>query len=225
MPPLNACLLVNGDTIQRWEQAALEPLVGGAIRIETVLTSRSPLPRPRRLSQLFYFALRLTAMRSDATQHVGWRSLVAPDARILEFEPEKHGNWERIPAAVVEQLRARNVDVIVKFGRGLLRDPEALPSRLGVLSFHHGDPSRYRGRPAGFYEILAGEPYLGVMVQRLSNKLDGGRVVALGRFKLYPHSYQRTLREAYWGGAPLLRKALDAVVRGEQVPISADGKL
>ena len=25
---------------------------------------------------------------------------------------------------------------------------------LPILSFHHGDPSKYRGRPAGFYEIL-----------------------------------------------------------------------
>ena len=25
---------------------------------------------------------------------------------------------------------------------------------LHILSFHHGDPRKYRGRPAGFYEIF-----------------------------------------------------------------------
>ena len=27
-------------------------------------------------------------------------------------------------------------------------------SQLSILSFHHGNPAKYRGRLAGFYEIL-----------------------------------------------------------------------
>ena len=41
------------------------------------------------------------------------------------------------------------------------------------MSFHHGDPRKYRGRPSGFYEIANKEKIQGQVVQILTPKLDG----------------------------------------------------
>jgi methionyl-tRNA formyltransferase len=77
-----------------------------------------------------------------------------------------------------------------------------------VLSFHHGAPAGYRGRPAGFYELLEGADHLGVMVQRLSNRLDAGNVLAYGAVKVHPQTYRRTLDGAFASSTHLLDKAV-----------------
>jgi hypothetical protein len=41
----------------------------------------------------------------------------------------------------VEAVRA---DVVIKFWMNLLRDPDAVMARYGVLSYHHGDPRSFR---------------------------------------------------------------------------------
>ena len=95
-------------------------------------------------------------------------------------------------------------DVVIKFGMNLHRDPDDLPAGHGVLSFHHGDPSEYRGRPAGFYEVLDGADHVGTIVQRIGNKLDAGNVLAYAASQVAPHSYHQTLEgstgiaNTYW---------------------------
>ena len=70
------------------------------------------------------------------------------------------------------------IDAIVKFGLGLLRVPDRTVLPIPILSFHHGDPGAYRGRPAGFWELIEGASFVGQVVQILRNRLDAGRVVA-----------------------------------------------
>ena len=87
-------------------------------------------------------------------------------------------------------------DVVIKLGMNLHRDPDDLPARYGVLSFHHGDPSEYRGRPAGFYEVLAGADHIAAIVQRIGNKLDAGKVLAYARDPGCPALLSPNAREA-----------------------------
>jgi len=93
---------------------------------------------------------------------------------------------------------------------GLLRVPPAERIGCQILSYHHGDPRRFRGRPAGFYELLSGESQIGQVVQILSNALDAGKVVAYAETKAYPHSYRNTLIEAFRRSPLLLRTAVCA---------------
>ena len=113
---------------------------------------------------------------------------------------------------------------MIKFGLGLLRIPENLPLRHGVLSYHHGDPRSYRGRPAGFHEMVSHEPIMGVIVQRLSNVLDGGEVLAEAKSPVYPHSYRATLTNAYRSGVPLLGAAVRNLLFHRQTDIDSLGR-
>ena len=111
----------------------------------------------------------------------------------------------------------------MKFGLGLLTVPE--PERLAppILSYHHGDPRSFRGRPAGFYEIERGEPFLGQVVQILSNRLDSGEVLAFAESRVSPHSYRRTLVDAFSLSPALLPQALAALESGKRLPIEPKG--
>jgi len=131
------------------------------------------------------------------------------------------GSWDVLPSEAWEFCAGN--DVMIKFGLGLLRVPEYLPLRQGVLSYHHGDPRRYRGRPAGFYEMANHEPVMGVIVQRLSNVLDGGDVLAEAKSPIYPHTYRATLTDAYRSGVPLLGAAVRNLSTDRRIGLDALG--
>ena len=87
------------------------------------------------------------------------------NAEIFDFESDYIDNWQTIPSNITQELLDKKIEVVLKFGMGLLKIDEKL-SKCNVLSFHHGNPSKYRGLPSGFYEILNDENRSGVIVQK-----------------------------------------------------------
>ena len=65
---------------------------------------------------------------------------------------------------------------------------------------------------------------MGVIVQRLSNRLDGGTILAFARSRVFRHSYRQTLAVARRNSRHLLWQAIDAAVEGRQVAIGTGGK-
>ena len=203
-------LIVDSEYISKWEyDAILYATSRSDIEIDSVLFCTNSISPRRYFKHFLYFALNLFAMRNKWTKSTEWRGLTSDRTRVKRFNAEISGTWQSIPTEILQWMGTSPPDVIVKFGMNLLRDPQKLPSKFGVLSYHHGDPEKYRGRPAGFYELLFKEKEVGVIVQRLSNSLDGGEVISSGKFKIYGHSYKRSLENAYGSGRFLLHKALN----------------
>lgn len=71
-------------------------------------------------------------------------------------------------------------DVLIRCGSGILKGEILDCAEFGVLSFHHGDNSKFRGGPPGFWEVLLRESQTGFIIQRLTETLDGGQVLARG---------------------------------------------
>lgn len=75
----------------------------------------------------------------------------------------------------IDTLASYTADLMVLIGGfGIVKEPllSAVPG--GILSYHHGDMRKYRGQPAGFWELYHGEKEMGVTVQRISAGLDNG---------------------------------------------------
>lgn len=108
---------------------------------------------------------------------------------------------ERFTANDLHAIRAANLDVILRFSFGILKGEILAAARFGVWSFHHGDEREFRGRPPGFWELVEGQPVVGAILQRLTERLDGGVVLHRGYFKATPHSYRRTRDDALLGSA------------------------
>jgi hypothetical protein len=215
---LSACVLVDGNTIARWQATALQRAVACGLRIACVYVCDNSHTKRRPYEHLGYYGLRFTSMRTSWTRPVRWRPIVGPDAAVRTFKSEWQGIWQRVPASVCGEMADFGFDVVIKFGMNLHRDPDNLPARHGVLSFHHGDPSEYRGRPAGFYEVFNDADHVGAIVQRIGNKLDAGIVLAYAASQVVPHSYHQTLERLYGNSHHLLVKAL----RNSQIGVALD---
>ncbi len=206
-PRLKAAVLVDDMHLTGWQYDALLRVVADTAQVSVILLCENSRVK-HSLRHAAYYALSLAAFGSSRTHFRDMRALCTRDTQVIRFSSEWTGIWQRLPLAVLDTLRKAQIDVVIKFGMGLMKDADAVPAPLGVLSYHHGDPSRYRGRPACFYEVLAGDQVQGVMVQRISNRLDSGAVLAYGDYWIRPDSLRRTRDHVYQASTSLLRLAL-----------------
>ncbi|MDG5761819.1 formyltransferase family protein [Natronococcus sp. A-GB1] len=97
-------------------------------------------------------------------------------AEIRHVSPRIDGNWRELPSETVREI-AERCDIVVRYGFGLLRGGVLEAPDHGVLSFHPADVRRYRGlgTPMAF---LDGRETVGVTLQRLTEEIDGGEIVA-----------------------------------------------
>ena len=202
-------VIVDGGALAAWQAEALRRL-GPKTEI-VVYDCRNSRPERRRLQFALYYLLNLVTVRNPRTR----RAPLPDDVRVVArrpFDSEWDGAWQSLPACLLGVIRDDSPAVLVKFGMGLLRVPPAADLAIPILSYHHGAPERFRGRPAGFYEILTSEPVMGQVVQLLSNELDRGRVAARAETRVTPHSYRATLMQAYAVSPLLLEPAIRAAL-------------
>jgi hypothetical protein len=214
---MKVALLVDNMTVARWQADALQ-LLGDDVQFK-VYNCTNPRRRRRRATYLPYYLVNFASLRTELTRK-GDLPDAARAAPKIDFRRENEGNWDRLPQWVIDEINRDQPVAVVKFGLGLLRIPQDL-SRP-VLSYHHGDPRSFRGRPAGFYELLTGAEALGQIIQVLSNRLDGGAVLAFAQTRLHRHSYRATMHDSYAASRFLLRQAIASLREGriqEIVPV------
>jgi hypothetical protein len=215
-------IIVDDLQVTRWQADALTRLPQNC---EILVYNCTNGRRSRRSTKHgLYYLLNLVSLRTRMTAKVG-----LPDALNSlgqsDFAAEFEGAWQRLPQQLLERIAADQPSVLVKFGMGLLRVPSRAELPVSILSYHHGDPRSFRGRPAGFYELQAGRKTVGQVIQILSNQLDAGEVVAYGETKCHSHSYRKTMTEAYRCSPLLLNTAIANAISGKRVPIEPSGKV
>ena len=80
----------------------------------------------------------------------------------------------------IKKIKNLDCDVLIRCGSGILKGEILEVTEFGIISLHHGDNTKFRGGPPGFWEVLFKESQTGFIVQRLTDILDGGVVVAKG---------------------------------------------
>jgi hypothetical protein len=161
-------------------------------------------------------------VRNPLTRQVPLGDIDGRLAEIRSFDSEWEGNWQRLPADIAQAISASGANIVLKFGMGLMRVPEGVS--MPILSYHHGDPDHYRGRPAGFWEMANGTPLMGQMIQSITNKLDAGEVLAFAETRVIRHSWRATLMESFRHSPLLLNIAIDNALSGRSVPKARTGK-
>lgn len=211
--------------INRWQFEALSMALEQGHSIEKIVrTENRGNVRHKSIGNALYYVLRsinyiwLPSQKKISIFELG---LDSPD--VVFVKSELVGKWEKISEDSYHLFK--NCEVVIKFGMGLLRDPQDIPAKFGVLSYHHGNPDAYRGRPAGFWETYSGEQIAGVIVQTLSNKLDGGVIRARAFSRVNPTSYGKTLEALYVAGIPLLNRALLSLETNSQIESKDQGVL
>lgn len=143
----------------------------------------------------------------DAFQPVDARALFN-GAQVLEVIPQRNKFVHRFTPDDVAALKAQNLDVLVRFGFAILKGEVLQTARYGIWSYHHGDNREYRGGPPLFWEIFEEREVSGVLLQQLSEQLDGGLILerSLGKTNLF--SLHVNKNGSYWKSAAFLARQL-----------------
>lgn len=206
---LRVGLLCRGTTLPAWQARAVRELLavpGVTICLLVVDPRRSERPAGRRLRgdpHLLWRAYnnRWVARRSSALAPVDMSAELA-DAAVLRARPERQGRWsEHFTPDDLATIREHQPDVLLRFAYGIIRGEILDVAPHGVWSFHHGDIERYRGGPPAFWELMRDDDVTGAVLQRLTDRLDGGIVLRQGWFSTVHHSYVRNADRVRWGGA------------------------
>jgi hypothetical protein len=207
--PIRIGIMCNGQRFPAWQAAAIRHLQSvPGVEIALLLirdgdAGASRLHRLRDRPHLLWtlFNKGYVERRSRASRSVDLSEELT-DVPELRCRTEPEGRFaERFTEADVAAVRAADLDLIVRFSFGIIKGAILESARYGVWSFHHGDERVYRGRPPGFWELVDGVPVVGSILQRLTERLDGGVVLHRGFFRATNHSYLRTRDDAFLGSA------------------------
>lgn len=219
MKKMNAAIILDNLEIAEWQRMALEE-ASDLLNIKIILNCQNTNNPKRIIKNLLYYSLNVFTLKNRLSRKSDYKYT---DEEILGFKSTYKKNRQYIPTEISNKVIESNIDVIIKFGMSIIKIDESL-NKVPILSFHHGDPSKYRGRPAGFYELLGNADKSGIIVQRLSNKLDGGHILAFAESKLTHYSYKKTSENFYRQSQFLLRKALLNLKKDHLLEIKTNGK-
>ncbi|WP_267642386.1 formyltransferase family protein [Haloarchaeobius amylolyticus] len=218
-------VLLSGETVPRWMARALQ-----FVEVETDATitrlvvddstsddgTVDTLQRLVELREWAPFAAAIS-LRSDPhfAESVPIDEVPAlADAERTYCEPvDTDGFGQELPASAVADLEP--LDLVVRFGFGILVGEALTAPTHGVLSYHHGDLTEYRGQPAGFWEFVHDEPTAGITVQRITDELDAGEVFAYEEVDITDaDTWREVRRRLYVTSEPLLAQATQTVLEG-----------
>lgn len=121
----------------------------------------------------------------------------------------------RFPSEEIEKIKDLKLDLLIRFGFGILKGEILNAARYGVWSLHHGDNRINRGGPPAFWEIINKEEITGITLQKLSEDLDGGKVINRSFIKTDATSFYRNKNQAFWAGVELFNISLDRLAKNE----------
>ncbi|MBI2026977.1 MAG: hypothetical protein HYS98_04130 [Deltaproteobacteria bacterium] len=213
---MRIAVIIDNDRIARWQLAALNKI--NCCDQITILRCNNTKTKIRVFKNFLYYVLNLCSIQNSETKQISIRNTSKAINNIFTFDSEQIGQWQKLPDTIINLIRGEKIDVILKFGMNLLKVPPKEEMPCPILSFHHGNPSEFRGRPAGFHEMIQNRKKMGQVVQILSNTLDAGTVIAKGSTKIYPYSYRSTLKECFKNSPLLINIALNNIASTNKLP-------
>ena len=132
----------------------------------------------------------------------------------IEVEPLGKKFVHRFPPDALDRIRAKNLDVLIRFGFNILKGEILTAARYGVWSYHHGDNDFYRGGPSHFWELYERSPLSGVILQVLTEEIDAGLVLCKSLFNT-PATNSASVNRfgPYWGASDLVIRKLNELHR------------
>jgi hypothetical protein len=107
----------------------------------------------------------------------------------VQLNINKKGFSNYIDDQGIDQIESHQLNVILRFGFGIIRGKVLDIPTYGIWSFHHGNPEQFRGGPPAFWEFLQEKSTNGLILQRLTNELDAGIILRQARIKRVSHSF------------------------------------
>ena len=229
-------ILCNSTTFNAWEAQCLELLdqIEGVELVLLVVNDEHKVQSsPRGMHRKAWSLISDSAMSwtlyrryfvnkgSKAMKNVDLSNKMKDVPSIL-CQPIKKGKFsEYLSEDDLAKIREYAPDFLLRFGFGIIRGEILELPRYGVWSYHHDDLDKYRGRPPCFWEIYNDDPVSGAVLQRLTDKLDGGIVLKRGYFKTMKTSYKINREKVYLGSVEWPAQVCRDILNGSGAYVDA----
>lgn len=188
-------VLVDGPVLKQWQIDCISNLIDSqladCVSFFKPTSTSSSTSSPSKVSFGFKLIYR-TIDGNGPLKRVNWQDQFST-VKVSSLNTEQKGISTFISDKDTAFVKDQNLDFIIRFGFGILKGDILNTPKFGIWSFHHGDPTKYRGGPAGLWEIIKGDPVTGAILQQLNEKLDQGNVIREGFFQTTNHSYKGNL--------------------------------
>ena len=118
--------------------------------------------------------LRLTKKNADHLSKFDIKKIVKKEIRVKVLKTNKLDN------ELLRNIKNEKFDILIRSCSNILSNDFFKISKFGIISFHHGDYTKFRGSPAGFWEVLNQEKNTGFMIQIINKGLDYGNIILEG---------------------------------------------
>ncbi|WP_436344074.1 hypothetical protein [Natronorubrum sp. FCH18a] len=221
---MRVCVLFDGETISEWVARAIERMLDETDAEITLLVindepDRTPGELLKRSVESPHWA-RITGGQLLIDRLLGEPGYRKPrpidEIDGLERVPRVYctptptdGFGNELPDDVVKMVGA-NADIVFREGFNVIKGEILTVTEHGVVSFHHGDPTAYRGGPAGFWEFLDGADTAGILLQQLTETLDAGQIVVYDEVDTSDApTWREVQRRQYVHSVPFLAAAIE----------------
>ena len=223
--PLRVGVLLDGPLLPAWASEMLEQLLEADYAALCLVIHNAATPKKksawRRIvdnrSRLLYLAYekierKLAGGQATSLQQVDCSGKLShiPSLRVI---PQQGKFIDRFSPDDVELVRSHKLDVLIRLGFRILRGDVLNAAQFGVWSLHHGDNRVNRGMPPGFWETLQGWPESGVVLQVLSDELDGGTLLFRSTAMTLQPYVLRNLDGYNWKAMRLIPRMLERLWR------------
>ncbi len=190
-------VMCNGKTLQQWQAQSIGKILDlSRVTLTLLIVEPGGKRRIRKIrpGHFLFQVYRNLFVKPPALKPVDVNELFLDIPRITCVASKKGRFSEYFSDDDVERIQSYDLDFILRFSYGILQGRILSAARYGIWSFHHGDETKYRGRPACFWEIFYGDPVTGAMLQRITERLDAGIVLKKGHFRTKNTSYAQNLQ-------------------------------
>jgi len=189
-------ILVDSYSLKLWQFMSIKMLLDAGHEIRLVVLNSEKKKYSLRISTFLFFVYKALFGKSEhQTKKDIWQLI--KNCQIITCTTNKKGKFsEFFSNTDVETIKSEQLDFMLRFGFGIIKGDILKATKYGIWSFHHGDEQKYRGGPYCFWEIYNNEPITCAILQRLTDKLDGGIVLKKGYFKTISHSFALNINQA-----------------------------
>lgn len=208
-PPIRIGIMCKGNTFAEWEARCIENVLAlddaQAILLIVDDTIPSKLDRIKEVlsnsNRILFCLYRRFVCRPRTTRPVDITNLMSGVPSLRRKSIKEGKSFQHLSAADIEVIRGYDLDLILKFGFGVIRGEILNVPRFGIWSFYHDDEEKYRGGPPCFWEIYRGDDVTGAILERLTDWADGNVVLKKGFFGTVKYSYARNIDQCYYESA------------------------
>ncbi|MGD9494616.1 MAG: hypothetical protein AB7V36_14835 [Bacteroidales bacterium] len=222
---ISYAIMVNGQHLKRWQAETIEILnQSGLCRCVLIISNPDVTSHKKNVFGKLLNRRLLYNFLLNRYFNVGAEQMctLPTDVPIIEIAAEQKGVSHYFTEADILKIKEFRPAFIVRFGYNILRGAILETAPYGIWSYHHGDERKFRGGPFGFHEIRTKTPVSGVILQKLTSRLDAGQVLLRREYITVMHSWKEMRQRLLAANSDMVLQAVKMyIINNETIPLAS----